>query len=87
MVQKEYEKDAYFEMRDKLIRSLPEPEKSIYNYFRMTEKKNMMSHGRLVVDGVSPIEKTAEHFMMDVAEVKKICLMAINKINRMMNHY
>ncbi|MBU9720639.1 MULTISPECIES: hypothetical protein [Bacillaceae] len=82
-----YEKDAYFERKDKLIRRLPEPEKSVYRYFREAEINNLQEHGRLIVNGKSPIKQTADHFMMETQDVKKILLSATNQLKELMNKY
>lgn len=84
MSENRYDKNAYFEKRDKLMKSLPEPEKSVYQYFRMVEKKNMLQYGKLIVDGISPLEVTAEHFNLEIEEVRQICLRALKKLNDMM---
>lgn len=72
------EKEEYFKSRDKWMNSLPEPEKSIYKYFRLVEKSNLNMHGRLIVDGKSPVQTTAEHFKLTEAEVRKVCLHAVH---------
>ncbi|MBU9713113.1 hypothetical protein [Evansella tamaricis] len=83
----QYEKDAYFELRDKLIKRLPEPEKSVYSHFRKLEKENLKKQGRLIVNGRSAIESTAEHFMMEISEVKAICLRATNQLKELAQKY
>ncbi|WP_280770910.1 hypothetical protein [Salipaludibacillus daqingensis] len=83
----DYEKDAYFERRDQLIKKLSEPEKSIYGYFRQVEKSNMKEYGKLIVDGKSPIAFTADHFMMSTEEIKQVCLSATTKLNELSKKY
>ncbi|PYZ95090.1 hypothetical protein CR194_06135 [Salipaludibacillus keqinensis] len=78
-----YEKEAYFELRDKLIKRLPEPEKSVYRYFRGIEKTNLERTGRLVVDGKTPVESTAEHFQMTIEETKDVCRSASLKLQEL----
>lgn len=73
-------KEEYFQKRDRMIKSLPEPERSVYGYFREVETTNLSEHGKLVVDGKTPIEVTADHFNLDVTETKRICLRAVNKL-------
>lgn len=80
---KEYEKDAYFERRDQLIKRLPEPEKSVYGHFRQVETSNLRDYGKLLVEGKSPIQLTAEHFMMSIEETKQICLSATSKLKEL----
>lgn len=77
------DKDYYFELRDKLIKRLPEPEKSIYSHFRQVEKTNLHRNGRLIVDGKSPTQLTADHFMMEEEEIKKTCLNAIRLLKNL----
>ncbi|MFA9555768.1 hypothetical protein ACERII_00470 [Evansella sp. AB-rgal1] len=81
---RKYEKDFYFEQRDKLIKKLPEPEKSVFLYFRKVEKAHLEQHGRLIVNGKTPIKVTAEHFMMSEGETKKVCLRATILLKEMM---
>ncbi|MDQ0256807.1 hypothetical protein J2S74_004229 [Evansella vedderi] len=71
-------KDTYFQKRDRLIKSLPEPERSVYGYFRQVEKANLEEHGKLVVNGKTPMDLTAEHFNMELQETKQCCLRAVN---------
>ncbi|MDG5788427.1 hypothetical protein QA612_13135 [Evansella sp. AB-P1] len=82
----EYDKDAYFQLRDKMIRRLPEPERSVFQYFRKIERRNLADHGKLVINGKSPIQETAEYFMLDVSETKKICLRATNMIKDLLRN-
>ncbi|WP_416150498.1 hypothetical protein ACM26V_05870 [Salipaludibacillus sp. HK11] len=75
-----FNKDSYFEQRDQLIKRLPEPEKSVFRYFREVEESNLRQYGRLTVHQRTPIMITAEHFMMTEEETKQICLSASNKL-------
>lgn len=75
-----YDKDFYFELKDRLIKKLPEPEKSIYAYFRQVEKSNLREAGKLVINGKTPVQSTADHFMMEEEEIKKICRQASLKL-------
>ncbi len=84
---KDYDKDAYFERRDQLIKRLPEPEKSVFGYFRQVEMSNLRDYGKLLVNGKSPVDLTAEHFMMSVVETKQVCLSATTKLNELVKKY
>lgn len=77
------EKDGYFQFKDKLIKSLPEPERSVYTFFRQTEERNLKESGRLIVNGKSPVELTAEHFKLSRKETNDICLSASLKLKDM----
>lgn len=83
----DYEKNAYFERRDQLIKRLPEPEKSVYGHFRQVETTNLREYGKLLVRGKSPTELTAEHFMMSIEETKQICLSATSKLSELIKKY